>query len=326
MRGTEHGVRASSESDQFPYPHHSHVLNLQHCRPADAARAGLLRQRPAVGRQPRRRRPRPLRYDFRPRRSLDFSCRVGRLDIAPSPGGGDTIVGLDVSPVSARRRHTPTASAFRRAAERHVPHLRRRTVTTLQLFVPTSSTFSSIVFQHVPPKHGKCVLRRMRRSAGRRWRGDAASSPLRLLERDPRHTPRPDQASHQSPGIAAARHRHAQKHHRRHADGINPTDVWRLLVPFLQKITAAGAGSASAEASASATGMGSSDSCCTRRRPFDVEISPERPTRGLIHRCDARSSRRLAGTIASVRAQTIRTRTSCLRRQIKQQARIELGR
>ena len=93
--------------------------------------------------------------DFRPKRALDFGCGVGRLTTAIARWADD-VVGVDISPsmlAEARancERLGITNATFHRSDDR-----------LSALSPPFDFLNSSIVFQHIPPKRGEAVLRRM---------------------------------------------------------------------------------------------------------------------------------------------------------------------
>lgn len=93
--------------------------------------------------------------DFKPRRSLDFGCGVGRLVVSLSKRSGD-VVGVDISRLMLEESE-------RNCKSRGIENA--RFIQTGDLLASTGEKFdlihSFIVFQHIKPKVGEQILKKM---------------------------------------------------------------------------------------------------------------------------------------------------------------------
>lgn len=93
--------------------------------------------------------------DFRPRRSLDFGCGVGRLVVSLSKRS-DEVVGVDIS-------RQMLEESERNCKSRGIENI--RFVQTGELLAAKDEKFdlihSFIVFQHIKPKEGEKILRKL---------------------------------------------------------------------------------------------------------------------------------------------------------------------
>ncbi|HEX4032130.1 MAG TPA: methyltransferase domain-containing protein [Terracidiphilus sp.] len=100
---------------------------------------------------------RNFRSDFKPRRSLDFGCGVGRVAVPLARHSG-SLTAVDISP-------TMLHEAARNAASQGVDNIDFLQTGELGSIAPGSLDLvhSYIVFQHIPPNRGKVLFQELLR-------------------------------------------------------------------------------------------------------------------------------------------------------------------
>lgn len=119
-----------------------------------------------------------FRSDFRPRRSLDFGCGVGRIAV-PLATYSESVTAVDISPAMLQEA---TRNAVSQGAE-NIEFLQTRELDSVGSGT-LDFVHSYIVFQHIPPNRGKILFRELLRKLRPRGLGAlhltiARNAPLR---------------------------------------------------------------------------------------------------------------------------------------------------